>query len=247
MITLTTILYEGNFEKTLTDDCWFFQFNSELITNKLIVVNNITSVDLFWEKVGDLKKIHSFDVVMVKGNESIIDTYNLSIDESTIGYVYTIPYFVLIESVPTEFILHVATDCMGDILVDDDFLLKGINEIKTNPLCSTTMISWVTDNKLMDFNGLTVGQYEENETSDDVSTGEFNYTKGFTDQFFMGKLTTLKSINYNLPSQYSNTYKGPVYGGNCFEKRMVAHQNYNSIYNCVFKGKQYYIHDNVYY
>ena len=38
MITLNTILYEGNFYEFLVKDCWFFTFNSELVTNKLLTI-----------------------------------------------------------------------------------------------------------------------------------------------------------------------------------------------------------------
>jgi hypothetical protein len=247
MITLTTIVYEGNFIETLNNDCWFFKFNSELITHKLIVVNNLTSTENFWSKIEQLRVNNSFDIVMVDGNESFANRlFSLGIDKTTIGYVYTMPYFVLLSAISTPFILNVATDCMSDIFVDDEFLNKAINEINTNPLCSTVMVSWVKDNHTMG-NGLTVGQHEENETTSGLSNKNFNYTKGFTDQFFIGKLEHFKKIDYNIDSSYSNTYNGPLYGGNCFEKRVIGHMNYNNIYNCVFKGKQYYIHNNHYY
>jgi len=243
MITLNTIIYEGNFDRFLNKDCWFFTFSSKLITKKLITVNNLSSTEHFITKVNELKKIYDFDIVYVSEHKDFANKiYNLNIDENTLGYYYTIPYFVAINNITTEYILNIASDCIGDILIDDDFLIRGVEEIKTNPMCSTTMVSWVKNNKIMD-NGLTVGQHEENETSKHKGTLYFNYTKGFTDQFFLGNIEKLKHINYNLDSNYANTYKGPYYGGNCFEKRMVAHQNYNNIYNCIYKGSQYYIHD----
>lgn len=243
MITLNTIIYEGNFDKFLNKDCWFFTFSSKLITKKLITVNNLSSTESFLTKVNELKKIYDFDIVYVSEHKDFTNKiYNLNIDENTVGYYYTMPYFVAINNITTEYILNVASDCMGDILIDDDFLSSGIEEIKTNPKCSTAMVAWVKNNKIME-NGLTVGQYEENETVKHNGTLYFNYTKGFTDQFFLGNIEKLKHINYNLDSNYANTYNGPTYGGNCFEKRIVAHQNYNNIYNCIYKGSQYYIHD----
>lgn len=245
MITLNTIIYEGNFDKFLKNDCWFFKFTSKFITKKLITVNNLTSTERFLSSVNDLKKLYDFDIVYVSENKDFVNKlYNLNIDENTVGYYYTIPYFVAIENISTEFILNVASDCMDDIFIDDDFLTNAINEIKINPKCSTTMVSWVKDNKLMP-NGLTVGQHEENETAEHKGTEFFNHTKGFTDQFFLGNIDRLKKINYNLDSNYSNTYHGPAYGGNCFEKRIVGHQNYNKLYNCIYKGNQYYIHDRI--
>lgn len=252
MITLTTIVYEGNFEKTLNDECWFFRFNDKLITHKLIVVNNLSSIDKFWGKIKKLRTNNSFEVVMVNDNENLVKKiFNLNIDNS-IGYVYTIPYFVLLESISTPFILNVATDCMDDIKISDNFLELSINELKTNDLCSTTMVAWTKNNYVMS-NNVTIGKYENHETFKKLGqkykeSENFNYSYGFTDQFFMGKVDKLKKIDYNISETISNKiYNGPSYGGNSFEKRIVGHQVNNNVYNCIFKGDDYYIHDNNYY
>ena len=246
MITLNTILYEGNFDDFLVKNCWFFTLKSEFITNKLLTINNLTSINRFNKKIEELKKLYSFDIVYVSDHkESVNNIYNLNMVESTIGYFYTIPYFVAINTIKSDFILNVASDCMGDIFMDDNFLSLGMDEINNNPLCSTVMLPWVKDNQIL-ANGVTIDQHEQKGTTDKSGSENFNYTKGFTDQFFMGNINKLKSIDYNLPLTYSSTYHGPSYGGNCFEKRMVANQNYENIYNCIFKGNQYYIHDNNY-
>jgi hypothetical protein len=244
MITLNTILYEGNFDKFLSKDSWFFNFNSKYITKKMLTINNITSTEKFINKVNDLKELFDFHIVYVEDYKDIVNKkYDLNIDKSTIGYYYTIPYFVAIENVNTQFLLNIASDCMEDINISDDFFKNGIKEINTNPLCSSVMVSWVKNNKIM-VNGLTVGQHEENETANHTGSKKFNYTKGFTDQFFLASVEKLKKINYNIDISFSNTYNGPSYGGNCFEKRIVGYQNYNKIYNCISKSSEYYIHNN---
>lgn len=253
MITLNTIIYEGNFDKFLDENCWFFKFTSQLISKKMITVNNITSIEIFNEKISKLKEKFDFDIFYVSENEDIIKKiYSLDINSETIGYVYTIPYFVAIENTTTQYILNVASDCMGDIWVNDTFLLASINEITVNPICSTTMVSWTKHNYIMG-NKKTVGEHEENETFRILnrnleSSNNFTYTANFTDQFFFANIGDLKKIDYNIPETYSNQfYNGPDYGGNSFEKRMVAHQIQNNVYNCISKGNQYYIHDNNYY
>ena len=241
MITLTTILYEGNFRDILNDNCWFFKFNSYLITNKLLVINNIVSKELILSMIESLKNNFDFNFIFVEDRKDEANLkYQLNINNNTLGYNYTMPYFALIESVNTEFLLNVASDCMNDININDIFLLDGIDEIKNNDLCSTVMVSWIKDNSLI--NGMTVGQNEENTTSSHSGNPKFNYSKGFTDQFFLGKVDNFKKINYNISPYYSISYHGPLYGGECFEKRMVAHQNYNGVYNCIYRGNQYYIH-----
>ena len=117
MITLNTIIYEGNFDKFLNKDCWFFTFSSKHITKKLITVNNLSSTEHFLTKVNELKKTYDFDIVYVSEHKDFANKiYNLNIDENTLGYYYTMPYFVAINNITTEYILNVASDCISDYL-----------------------------------------------------------------------------------------------------------------------------------
>ena len=170
-------------------------------------------------------------------------------DQNTIGYHYTIPYFVMLDNIKTDYVLNVAGDSVQDIYIDDNFLEDSLEELESNPLCSSTMVSWVKDNRTME-NGKTVGQHEYDELVKlkGVDNPEkFTYTTGFTDQFFLTRTENLRRNNYNLDPIYSESYKGPSYGGNCFEKRIVGIQVYTGTYNCVYKGQNYYIHDKRYY
>jgi len=246
MITLNTILYEGNFDNFLVKDCWFFTFKSNYITNKLLTINNLTSIDRFNEKIETLKKIYDFDVIFVEDTvDEVKEFFKINMNKYTTGYYYTIPYFVMIYNVKTDYILNVASDCMKDIKISDKFLEDSLIELKNNTLCSTTMVSWAKDNMLI--NGKTVAQNEHDSLVKNYNNltelENFTYTNGFTDQFFLGKTSKLKNINYNSVLKYSNSYYGPPYGGDCFEKRMVGHQTYNKIYNCVYKNDDYYVHD----
>lgn len=253
MITLNTIVYEGNFRDVLSVGGWFLDFKTKYITKKMITVNNINSKDEFKEIIDRITKFIDLDVVYVDDFKTqMINKYKLYINESNIGYIYTIPYFVTIDNIKTEFILNVASDCMGDIRISDEFLEKAIIELRTNLLCSTTMVAWTKNNYIMK-NNRKIGEHEEIETLKILDrqinqSDRFNYSAGFTDQFFMGVVEKLKKIDYNISESHSNIiYHGPSYGGNSFEKRMVAHQIYNNTYNCIYKGDDYYIHDKNYY
>jgi hypothetical protein len=246
MITLNTILYEGNFDNFLVKDCWFFTFKSKFITNKLLTINNLTSIDRFNEKIETLNKMYNFDVIFVEDTVAEVKNFfKINMNKDTIGYYYTIPYFVTIFNVKTNYILNVASDCMGDIKISDKFLEDSLIELENNTLCSTTMVSWVKGNMLI--NGKTVAQNEHDSLVKNYNNltelENFTYTNGFTDQFFLGKTSKLKDIDYNLVLKYSSSYHGPPYGGDCFEKRMVGHQKYNNIYNCVHKSDDYYVHN----
>jgi hypothetical protein len=251
MVTLNTVIYEGNFEKFLNKDCWFFAFQSELVKNKLITVNNLTSSEAFNTKVDELRELYDFDIVYVseKGTEAIED-FKLGIDENTFGYYYTVSYFVAINAVKTKYILNVASDCQDDIVLGDEFITASIKEIETNTSCSTTMVAWTKDNKVMS-TGFIIGEYEQVELTrvlglEGSESEHFNFTSNFSDQFFFGSIDKLKKVDYNLDESYASSYNGPHYGGYCFEKRMVAHQIYSKTYNHVYKGNQYYIHDGNY-
>lgn len=248
MITLNTIVYEDNFNQILSDDCWFFKFNSKLISNKTLTVNNITSIDIFLNKVNELKLKHKFDLIYVDENkEKTILNYNLNINETTLGYYYTIPYFIFLDHIKTKYVLNVASDCMHDIFIDDVFLMDSMKELDDNKLCSTTMVAWTKKNKIMD-NGRTVGDHSEIEYSKilnvfEVTNEKFNHNSNFTDQFFMGITEKLRKYDYNVDENISKIiYNGPAYGGNSFEKRMAGHHIKTKTYNFIYKGKQYYIH-----
>jgi hypothetical protein len=253
MITLNTIVYEGNFMKLLNEDSWFFNFNSNLITKKMITVNNISSTFLFEELVNDLLLQFDFDLIYVtEHEEKAKEFFNLNINSHTRGYVYTLPYFTTILNTNTKYLLNIATDCMDDISIDNEFFNLAINELENNPICSSTMVAWTKNNYIMK-NGRTIGEYEEEEIFKIIPkrgglSKYFNYTLNFTDQFFFNSIDNLKKIDYNIDEKYADKiYKGPDYGGNSFEKRMVAHQVYNNLYNCISKNKNYYIHDKNYY
>lgn len=253
MITLSTIVYEGNFDKVLSDDCWFMKFKSSWVSDKIIVVNNLTSKERFLEKINDLMTRHHFEVIYVDELKDLaVEKYKLGIDESTRGYYYTIPYFCLFEKVKSKYVLNVASDCMDEIKISDVFITTAMHELDTNESCSTAMVAWTKDNYIM-ANKVTIGRHENYETFRTLErkymeSDNFNYSFGFTDQLFMGNVEKLKSIDYNLPESIAEQiYHGPEYGGNSFEKRMVGHQIQNNVYNCIYKGNDYYIHDNNYY
>lgn len=252
MITLNTIIYEGNFREFLKPDCWFFVFKSIMVTDKLITVNNLTSEDEFNDLISELRKTYDFRVVFVKDEaDKVKEIYKLNINESTVGYNYTIPYFVAIEACKTSAFWNVATDCMDDIFVDDEFLWEGCVAVGIDRDCLTIMVAWAKDNHVIGEN--TVGEYEELEMIKTMSKlpkllDRFTIRQNFTDQFFLARLDTLKQIDYNIDEKIAErVYQGPEYGGNSFEKRIVSHLVDRKLYNGVYKGPQYYIHDKNYY
>ncbi|NBU82360.1 MAG: hypothetical protein EBS55_12005, partial [Flavobacteriaceae bacterium] len=176
MITLNTIVYEGNFEKFLNENCWFFRFTSKYITKKIITVNNLNSKETFESKISYLKKIFDFEVYFV---DDFLDVtkkfFKLNISLTDTGYYYTIPYFVSLINTETDYFFNVATDCMDDIQISDDFFEKSFVELNENDLCSTTMVSWCKNNEITQdpyspHFGITIGEYEESESEKKLNT-----------------------------------------------------------------------------
>lgn len=254
MITLTTIIYEGNFEEILRSESWFFKFTNTNITNKCLIINNITSIDSFNNKLARLyEEGLIFDVVYVKHTaNNAIRYFKLDLDENSLGYNYTIPYFVMLLHIKTPYVLNIASDCMNDLLVTNDYINESINILSTEDKLTSTMVSWIKNNHIME-NYKTVGQHEEIETFGILNTPQinvpmFNVRANFTDQFFLANVKKLKQIDYLISQNHTNKiYNGPSYGGNSFEKRIVDHHILNNQYNGVYTGNDYYIHDKKYY
>lgn len=242
MITLNTIIYEGNFNDFLKEDNWFFTFKSKYVTRKLITVNNLSSFDEFNKKVNELRVNNDFDVIFVSDYESEIKTFfNLNLSPNDIGYYYTIPYFVSIYNTKTKFIFNVASDCMSDIKITDDYFENSFHELENNNLCLSTMVGWYKDTN-------DVGVNEESETFRILNktlqtNGNFYIRYNFTDQLFLSLTNKLMSLDYNVDESLSSVYyKGPYYGGNCFEKRMVGINIKYDFYNFVYKKNNHYLH-----
>ena len=61
MITLNTIIWEGNFDQVLDENSYFLNINSPLIKEKNLIVNNISSKDRFYNKLEAARKKHNIN------------------------------------------------------------------------------------------------------------------------------------------------------------------------------------------
>ena len=122
MITLSTILYEKNYKNFFNEENFFWKFNSKYITSKILIINNIDSVEEFNEKINEWKKKFSFDIFFVSEyEEESIKHFNLNINKNQVGYLYSIPYYVMSNVCNTKYLLNIATDCTKNITLNDDF------------------------------------------------------------------------------------------------------------------------------
>ena len=255
MITLNTILYEGNFKNYLQEDCWFFKFKNKFITKKLLTINNLTSIDLFNELINKLKLNHEFDVVFVSDYENeAISFFNLNMNRNSIGYWYSIPYFVDILTIKTPFIFNVSSDCCNEIKLNDDFFEKSINILNADNDYPVTTLPWCEHWETTGApNGIPpyvtcVGEWEQINTPSytaDKALNNFWCTDVFSDQVFIGHIDKLKKVDYNCPKM--GRYNGPEYGGtDAFEARLSEYLAKNNLFRLIFKSNELsYKHNNI--
>ena len=145
MITLHTIIYDGNYIEYLKKESRFFTLENKLITKKLITVNNVTDITNCNKLLNELKMLYDFEIVYV---DDYVDTtktfFKLEMDKTTPGYYYSIPIFVGFLNIITPYIFHFSSDCLNDNLsFTDDFLSNSI-EILNNEN-DNLIITTVTD------------------------------------------------------------------------------------------------------
>lgn len=206
MITLHTIVYN----KTYLDIDWFKDFKHPLITDKLLTVTNVDE-GFISENIGIACTLSKFD------------------------HPYRDPYLSMIDSVKTEFVLHVAVDCVGSISIRDDFFDDSLDELQDES-CYATLVNWGADllpeeRQAFSFTGI------------DRTNDKFYRRLNFTDQFFLAKISKLKTIDFEIdPITSRQIYSGPPYGLRSFEEAMVGNQIVNKGYNSIHKGPSFYVH-----
>jgi len=237
MISLATTVYDKNLDFVLSNDSWFLNYENELIKEKILVVNNISNKDVFLEKIQKNEKAKLLNVVFVDlFKEEAKKFFNININESTLGYFYTIQYFVLLLKCNNPFLFNVSTDCTLNF--EKDFLYDSIDELKKNERAIATTIPWCTN--------VNCGLGEEERTfkmieEEEKHLDKFYYSVFFSDQVFLSDVEKMKKINFNTNHPLSNFF--PIYGGNCFEKRVCSHFLTEKNFRLVYK-KHNYIHPN---
>ena len=249
MITLHTIIYEGNYEEYLKKDSRFFTLQNELITKKLITVNNVTDIENCNKLLNELKSLYDFDVIYVDDHcDKTKDFFNLVMNETTAGYFYSIPIFVGFLNTTTPFIFHLSSDCLNNNLtITDDFLTKSIDVLGNDDdeLIVTTIgdekqpwsvagVPPEVPNKSM----TCVGEWEQINTANYKPENELKdwwCSDCISDNIFLGNIKKLKKANYNLRNLAR--FAGPAYGGTAsFEYRMAQHLVAAGVYRLIYRN-----------
>jgi hypothetical protein len=246
-MVLNTVLYEKNFLDILNHQSFFFNFKNDIITKKVLTINNVLDPNLLIDALESTKENfgYEFDYFFVEDYEKeAIEFFNLDIDKKkTKGYHYIMPYFSLMMYLKSGFVFNVSSDCSKKINVNESFLKSSIKLIDKNKKVPLTTLSWELPKELN-----SVGEWEQQQTflykkKSEKNLKNFWYSSGFTDQVFIANIDMLKKIDYNILTNENPIYKGPSYCPNSWEKRVAEYMYKNNLYRGIFKdNKQYYIH-----
>jgi len=241
MITLSTIVYEGNFRKLLKPDSWFLNYNSKYISKRRLNINNIQSIEEF-ESL--LKEIKNDDIeIKYVGNkiEEVNEYFKINTDRNTQGYNYIMPYFSDLLTINTEYIFNVASDCQDHINFNDDFFENSIKILNEDNDVMITTIPWCQS----DITTLGLGEQSHtdslniNKNIDIKVNDNFWFSKVMSDQVFVAKIEKLKKCDFIITN---NLHTYPSYGGFSFEMRLGNHFMVNDKYRAIYKTDGYYLH-----
>jgi hypothetical protein len=262
MVTLTTIIYDGNFKNILRDDSWFLNFENKYVTKKRLNVNNISNKVEFDQYVNNMRNI-GFDFEIVYVDDLIEEAnkyFNLNINRNTLGFNYSIPYFTDILSISTPYMFNVTSDCQLDIRVSDDFFEKSIELVEGDNLYPLTVLSedlpWDNPIKRKEMDSISpifancnsVGEWEQLGNlnfTEDKALDNFWCSWKFSDRVWFGKISKLKNINYTLKGNapwYDENIM-PYAGRNAFECMVTEYLASVGIFRPIYKSKtDYYFH-----
>ena len=233
MITLSTSAYEKDFKSTLNKENWFYKVKNPLITKKIVIINNISSIDEFLI----LKKEFEKDFEFYFSSEyisQINDTFNVLLNPTDVSHHYSIHHYTAILVNNNNYCLHVSPDCLivGDHL--SDFFQNSILLLDTDDDVLTTTLSWLPPEKLDD-----LGNHCQKEFNIKKTNNFFYFTKVFSDQVYFYKVDKLKKCDFTITS---SSHPFPTYGINSFEYRLTNHLIKKNNYRSIYKNKIYYIH-----
>lgn len=237
MITLFTTLYEKNKDYLLSDNNQMTNINFDLITEKIIGINNVNLKLEDYEKMKNLTDKYNIHFLIINDSvDKVKNFFNLDINDKTLGYYYTIQYFSFILNCKTDYLLLCASDC--DPVINDDYLINSINELNDEDVITTSVIWGGDNNKIPDFYPA-IGEQEFtfNFLNIEKENKNFWYNIGFSDQFFMTKIDKIKNCDFNLYHKLGDRFPG--YGGMSFEKRLSNYLTINKKFRAIY-NKGYY-------
>lgn len=231
MITLVTTIYEKDFEYILNTNSWFFNYTNDLISNKIILINNVQNLDKFNPLKEKFDK--DFDFYYTEDYIDIInDTFNLNINKNEKSYYYSVQHYCSLILCQTNYLFYVGADCKihSDNLTD--FFQNSIKTINNDDDIISTTIFW------NDLNLLSQAVRNE-ELTITKKNDTFYLSKIFSDQVYFISKNKVLLIDF---TNENNLHTFPDYAINSFEYRLTNYLITNKKYRGIIKNGSYYIH-----
>jgi len=231
MITLITTVYEKDFEHVLNFDGWFFNYSHDLITKKIVLINNIESLDRFNLLKEKFNKHFDFYYTNQYLDE-INERFNLNVNQNEKSYYYSVQHYCGLLLSKTKHIFYVGPDC--EIHSEDlsDFFKKSIKTFDNDDDIISTTLFWADLNFLPE-------TIKHEEATIDKKHDDFYLSKIFSDQVYFISKNKGMSVDFTNDSPLHNF---PQYGVNSFEYRLTNYLITNKKYRGIIKNNSYYIH-----
>jgi hypothetical protein len=233
MITLTTSVYEKDFRFVLNKENWFYNYKNDLITKKIVIINNINNIDEFLllkkEFENDFEFYYSSDYI-----DKIHKTFNVLLSPQDISHYYSIHHYTSLLVNENEYGFHVSADCsiVGENL--SDFFENSIELFNVDESVKSTTIFWVAP-EFME----SVGKNEEDYHNIQKRHEKFYFSHVFSDPVYFYKKSTLSKCDLTYTTQLHPCLP---YAVNSFEYRLTNYYISQNIYRAVYKSNLYFIH-----
>ena len=231
MITLVTTIYEKDFEHILNFDGWFFNYSNDMITKKIVLINNIENMDKFTILKDKFEPYFDFYYTNQYLDE-INKTFKLDIDESKKYYYYSVQHYCSIILAKSDFIFYVGADCkiFSDNL--NDFFEKSMKILSNDNNIISTTFFW-------DELNLKSETMKHEESYINIRNDNFYLSKIFSDQVYFIKKNRMLLVDF---TNDEILHPFPEYAIESFEFRLTNFLIKNNKYRGIIKNNSYYKH-----
>jgi hypothetical protein len=207
-VTLETKCWENDWEFLLRTDRIerTIELSGFNFAKRTLCINNVDDVAKVSRYADRL--VHSgvlTDYVIVRDHEkSALEFFELSRDDLTSGFVYSIAELVGLHVCTTDFLLHYSGDSMP--LAATPWMTAALSRMEGDNRAKVANLTWN-------------GNYSEAAAESFAQDENFYIGYGFSDQMYLVRTADFRSpAVYHETNPHSARY--PVYGGELFEKRV---------------------------
>jgi len=226
-VGFSTNVYENSYKQTLLSDYIREQLKilAYNFSEYVITVNNVNDraevERIIKERFPDFKYYFTDD-----DSEEVLKSFNLTREDITPGYWYSVNDFCAIRHSESDYLLHYGDDCKLVQLDNHNFVADSIVVMDGNDKLISSMPAW--DSSLYG---------PRNESNGDYKNDNFYAGCGFSDQLYIAKMSVFKTDIYHY--HHGDSDRFPI--GNTFERRVDAYMRCQEKWRIIHK-RSYYDH-----